>query len=581
MTVYSAPVADMRFVLNHVVGLPGVAALPAFEQATPDLVDAVLAEAGKLADEVIAPLNPVGDREGARLENGVVRTPTGFKAAYQAYVEGGWNGLAADADHGGQGLPLSLALPVQEMWTSASMGFSLCPMLTQGAIEALTSHGSEQQKRLYLPKLIEGSWTGTMNLTEPQAGSDVGAVRTRAVKQADGSYKITGQKIFITYGDHDFTDNIIHLVLARLPDAPPGTRGISLFLVPKYLLDKDGNPGVANDLRCAGLEHKMGIHASPTCVMAYGDGGGATGFLIGEENRGLEYMFTMMNNARLNVGLQGVAIGERAYQQARAYAETRIQSRDVAGSAEPVAIIRHPDVRRMLLTMRAMTEAGRAICYATAAAIDKARHHPDPQQARHWALRNDLLTPVAKAWCTDMGVEVASLGVQVHGGMGFIEETGAAQHYRDARIAPIYEGTNGIQANDLVFRKVQRDGGKAMGTLIEEMRANGHGGANLRAAVDALAKATEWLVAAREKPRAAAAGAADYLRLFGLTLGGHLMALSARAAEDAANGDAQFRAAKQLTCRHFLDQLLPLAPALVGPITTAGGCLDETPNGLF
>ena len=581
MTVYSAPVADMRFVLNHVVGLPGVAGLPAFEQATPDLVDAVLTEAGKLADEVLAPLNPVGDREGSRLENGVVRTPTGFKAAYQAYVEGGWNGLAADPDHGGQGLPLSLALPVQEMWTSASMGFSLCPMLTQGAIEALTSHGSDEQKRLYLPKLIEGSWTGTMNLTEPQAGSDVGAVRTRAVRQADGSYKITGQKIFITYGDHDFTDNIIHLVLARLPDAPPGTRGISLFLVPKYLLDKDGNPGAANDLRCAGVEHKMGIHASPTCVMAYGDGGGATGFLIGEENRGLEYMFTMMNNARLNVGLQGVAIGERAYQQARAYAETRIQSRDVAGGGEPVAIIRHPDVRRMLLTMRAMTEAGRAICYATATAIDNARHHPDPQQARHWALRNDLLTPVAKSWCTDMGVEVASLGIQVHGGMGFIEETGAAQHYRDARIAPIYEGTNGIQANDLVFRKVLRDGGKAMGTLIDEMRANRDGGANLQAALDALEKATEWLVATREKPRAAAAGAADYLRLFGLTLGGHLMALAAKAANDPTSGEAPFRAAKQLTCRHFLDQLLPLAPALLGPITTAGACLDEPPDGLF
>jgi alkylation response protein AidB-like acyl-CoA dehydrogenase len=577
MSDYTAPLQDMRFVLDHVVGLGRVTALPDFADAA-GVRDAVLEEAGRLAAEVIAPLNRPGDLNGARLENGVVRTAPGWKEAYARFAEGGWSGLATSPEHGGQGLPFALALPVQEMWTSASMAFSLCPMLTLGAIEALAAHGSAEQQRLYLPKMVSGEWTGTMNLTEPQAGSDLSTVRTRAVRQADGSYRITGQKIFITYGDHDLTANIIHLVLARTPDAPPGTRGISLFLVPKFTLDAAGAPGARNDLRCAGLEHKMGIHASPTCVMAYGDGGGATGYLIGEENRGLEYMFTMMNNARLNVGLQGVAIGERAYQQARAYALGRVQGKALAGAsggggAEAVAIIRHPDVRRMLLTMRALTEAGRALAYHVAAAVDLARHHPDPAEARRAAAVNDLLTPVAKAWCTDIGVEAASLGVQIHGGMGFIEETGAAQHYRDARIAPIYEGTNGIQANDLVFRKVVRDGGAAAGGFIAEVRAEAARLAQpaLAAAVDALETATAWMVeTGRADPAAAAVGAVPYQEMFGLTAGGLFMARAGEAAGNPAAGAPEFLAAKRLTCRFYADHLLTRVPALLAAVRSPG-----------
>src|SRR5216683_2539640 len=441
---YAAPLDEMRFVIDTVAPLDGAAA---------DVADAVLEEAAKFAAGELDPLNQPADRIGSVLENGVVRTPPGFREAYRRYVEGGWMGLACDPEHGGQGLPLSLATAVVEMWNSACMSWALCPLLNFGALALLEAHGTPEQKRLYLRKLVSGEWTGTMNLTEPQAGSDLGALRSRAVPANDerwgGHYRISGQKIFITYGDHDLTDNIIHMVLARTPDAPPGSRGISLFLVPKFLPDAAGRPGERNDLRALRLEEKLGIHASPTCVMSYGDGEGAIGWRVGEENRGLECMFTMMNSERLLVGVQGVAIAERAYQQARDYAKTRVQGQTAGGprDADAVPIIRHPDVRRMLLSMRAGCEAARALTYFAAAAIDRSRSAGDSEARSRAERRADLLIPVVKAWCTDLGVEIASMGVQVHGGMGYIEETGAAQYLRDARIAPIYEGTNGIQAN--------------------------------------------------------------------------------------------------------------------------------------
>src|SRR5579863_4103978 len=465
---YAAPLADMRLVLDAFGNLPDEAA---------EVADAVLGEAAKFAENELAPLNQPGDRIGSVLENGVVRTPPGFREAYRKFVEGGWNGLTCEPEIGGQGLPLALAVPLTEMWNSACMGWALCPLLNSGAIELLQAHGSPEQKRLYLDKMVSGEWTGTMNLTEPQAGSDLGALRSRAVPASDARwgehYRISGQKIFITYGDHDLCDNIIHMVLARTPDAPPGSRGISLFLVPKFLPDGDGKPGERNDLRPLRLEEKLGIHASPTCVMSYGDEGGAIGWRIGEENRGLECMFTMMNSERLLVGVQGVAIAERAYQQALDYARTRVQGQPVGSSrdAGPLPIVHHPDVRRMLLSMRAATEAMRALTYLAAAAIDCSRRAGDEQSRFRAQRRADLLIPVVKAWCTDLGVEIASVGVQVHGGMGYIEETGAAQYLRDARITPIYEGTNGIQANDLVGRKLGRDQGEAARELFSEMRA--------------------------------------------------------------------------------------------------------------
>ncbi|MFY8094493.1 MAG: acyl-CoA dehydrogenase [Niveispirillum sp.] len=584
MTAYNAPIQDMRFTLNHVVGLPQVAALPGYDAVTPDLVDQVLDEAGKLARDVLAPLNWVGDQNGAKLENGVVTTAPGFRDAYWKYAEGGWNAVPFDPDFGGQGLPWTLALPIQEMWTSANMSFSLCPMLNQGAVELLQAHGSEQQKKLYLEKLISGEWTGTMNLTEPQAGSDVGAVRTKAVPNEDGTWLITGQKIFITFGEHDFTDNIIHLVLARTPTAPAGVKGISLFVVPKFMVNEDGSLGQRNDLRCAGLEHKMGIHASPTAVMAYGDNGGAVGFMVGEENRGIEYMFTMMNNARLGVGLQGMAIAERAYQQAVEYAKGRVQSRALTGKdPSPVAIIKHPDVRRMLMTMKSQIEAARALVYLTASALDNAHKNPDTDAAKAANALNDLLTPITKAWCTDLGVEIASLGVQIHGGMGFIEETGAAQHYRDARIAPIYEGTNGIQANDLVFRKVLRDGGEAAASLIAEMRATATAiatqpgddmatmGANLSDAIDAVETATKWVLdTGKADLTALASGAVNYLRMFGVTIGGYLTAKAMIAANTLLRepgADARFLDGKIVTGRFYADQILPQARGLLTVVT--------------
>jgi 3-(methylthio)propanoyl-CoA dehydrogenase len=576
LTPYQAPIADMTFVLGEVVGMADIAALPGLAEVTPDLVAAVLGEAGRFAGDVLAPLNASGDREGSRLANGVVTTPAGFADAYRRFIAGGWNGVPFDPTAGGQGLPWTLAIALHEMWNAANLSFALCPLLTQGAIELLDAHATPAQRATYLAPLVAGRWTGTMNLTEPQAGTDLGAIRTRAARDGD-RYRIAGQKIFITFGEHDLAENIVHMVLARLPDAPPGIKGISLFIVPKFLPRADGSAGERNDLRCVALEHKLGIHASPTCVMAYGDGGGATGFLVGEENRGIEYMFTMMNNARLGVGVQGLAIAERAYQQARAQARARVQGR-AAGSRDPAPIIRHPDVRRQLMTMRALTEAMRALAYEAAAALDRAKRLADPAAREHWQRRVDLLIPVVKAWCTDMGCEVASLGVQVHGGMGFIEETGAAQYYRDSRIAPIYEGTNGIQAIDLVGRKLMRDRGAAMQALIAEQRREcadaGAIGGRLAEAIDSLARATDWLVATYPgETEQALAGATPYLRLCGTVAGGALLARSARlAASRLAErpADSDFLASKLVTARFYAENILPLAGGLADVVIGGG-----------
>src|SRR5688500_12133822 len=470
MSAYTAPLKDLRFVLRELAGLEQVAKLPGYEEATPDTVDAILEESSKFSSEVLDPLNYSGDQQGSVWKDGAVTTPKGFKEAYEQYVQGGWGSLPFEAQWGGSGLPKLVATAVEEMLTSSNMSFSLCPLLTQGAIHALELCGSEALKDTYLAKMIQGSWTGTMNLTEPQAGSDLALVRTRAVPHGD-HYSISGQKIFITYGEHDLSENIVHLVLARTPEAPEGVKGISLFIVPKYLLGPDGAPGEPNDVRCVSIEHKLGIHASPTCVLAYGDKKGAIGYLVGEENRGLEYMFTMMNHARLSVGVEGVAIGERAYQHALEYAKTRVQGREIGQrSGDRVTIIHHPDVRRMLMSMRAQTEAMRALAYFTAATLDKAKLHPDPAEKRRSQGLLDLLTPVVKGWCTESGVEIASTGIQVHGGMGFIEETGATQYLRDARITTIYEGTTGIQANDRVGRKVAFEKGATAIAVIGAMR---------------------------------------------------------------------------------------------------------------
>ena len=588
MTDYAAPLADMRFALNELAGLKDIAGLPGYEEATPDLVDAVLEEANKLASEVIAPLNHSGDKEKAVYENGAVRTPKGFADAYGQFVEGGWNALPFDPDYGGQGLPWTLGSALAEMWNSANMAFALCPLLTQGAVELLQAHGSEEQKDSYLPRLISGEWTGTMNLTEPQAGTDVGAVKTRAKANGD-HYLITGQKIYITYGEHDFTDNIIHMVLARTPEAPAGSKGISLFIVPKFLPKEDGTPGTRNDLRCVSIEHKLGINGSPTCVMAYGDSGGAVGYLIGEENRGMEYMFTMMNNARLTVGLQGVAIAERAYQQALHYARDRVQSAEVGARGDAVAIIRHPDVRRMLMTMKCQTEAARALAYVAAGEMDRARRDPDEAARKSHQIDGiDLLTPIVKAWSTDLGVEIASLGVQVHGGMGFIEETGAAQHLRDARITPIYEGTNGVQALDLVGRKILRYKGETAQRVIARMEEELRGLAAsnrvkmiataVGAGVENLKQATGWLVEAGGKDmKLAAAASSPYLRLFGTVAGGWQMARAAERAEillAEGEGDPAFLEAKIKSALFYADNILPQAIGLMTVATRGAETLQ-------
>ncbi|MDX1423587.1 MAG: acyl-CoA dehydrogenase [Kiloniellales bacterium] len=588
MSDYNAPLADMRFALEAAAGLSDLTALPAFKAVEPDLVDAILEEAGKLAGEVLAPINASGDRNGCVFENGVVRMPAGFQDAYDRLVAGGWISLPFDPANGGQGLPWTLAMAVQETWHAANMSFGLTPLLTQGAAELLQAHGTETQKATYLGRLIDGTWAGTMNLTEPQAGSDLGAITTSARRDQDNgadAYRITGQKIFITYGEHDLAENIVHMVLARSPDGPPGTRGLSLFIVPKFLPDEDGNPGRRNDLRCVAIEEKLGIHASPTCVMSYGDDEGALGFLLGEENRGLAGMFTMMNNARLAVGTQGLGIAERAYQRALAYARERVQSRAIDDpDGGPSAIIRHPDVRRNLATMKALSEAMRGVIYYTAGQLDRAKSAPEEDDRARSQSRLELMTPIAKAWCTDRGVEVASLGVQVHGGMGFIEPTGAAQHLRDARINPIYEGTNGIQALDLATRKLARDGGAAARELIAEIAASDEAlqrssdpdlkaiGGALGEARFVLDAATDWLVGTLgADPAKAAAVATPYLELFGTVAGGWMLgreALAARARLEAGGDDARFMATKVRTARFYCDNLLPRAAAEAATVMT-------------
>jgi alkylation response protein AidB-like acyl-CoA dehydrogenase len=591
MADYRAPLKEIRFTLNHIADLPAVAAFPGCENADAGVVDAVLEEAAKFAAGVLGPLNRAGDLQGAKYENGVVRTSPGFADAYRQFVEGGWNGVPFEPDHGGGGLPWAVSLAVQEMMTSANMAFCLCPLLNQGAVEAISAHGTAEQKRIYLENMVSGRWTGTMNLTEPQAGSDVGALRSKAEKQADGTYRIHGQKIFITFGEHDMAENIIHLVLARLPGAPSGTRGISLFLVPKFLVNADGSLGERNDLRCVSIEHKLGIHGSPTCVMSFGDNGGAIGWLVGEENKGMRCMFTMMNNARLSVGLQGLAIAERAYQQAAAFARDRRQGKPPVGP-ENGGIIQHPDVRRMLLLMKSQIEAMRGLVYLNAQSMDVARHHPDAEERKRAQHLVELLTPVSKGWSTDLGVELTSIGVQIHGGMGFIEETGAAQHMRDSRIAPIYEGTNGIQAADLVMRKLPLEGGETVARFIAgiESFTGGLSGelssfkAPLTAGVAALKAATEWMLPkVGADPVAAAAGSSAYLRLFGTVAGGYLLARGAQAAakEAAAGNDVLFHKAKIAVARFYMEQVLPQAAALVGPATAGAEALYQIDDDLL
>ena len=582
MSTYTAPLKDMRFAIQELAGFTEVCALPGFGEVNAELADAVLAEAGKFAQEVLDPLNREGDRQGARLADGKVTPPKGFKEAYRKFIGAGWNGLGGPAEYGGQGLPHAIALPVQEIWKSANLALCLAPMLTSGVSEALKNHGSPQQHKTWLPKLTSGEWTGTMNLTEPQAGSDLSAVRTRAVREGD-HYRIQGTKIFITWGEHDMSDNIVHLVLARTPDAPEGVKGISLFIVPKFLVQPDGTTGERNDLRCVSIEHKMGIHASPTCVMAYGDNRGAIGYLVGEEHRGLEYMFTMMNHARLSVGVEGVAIAERAYQHALDYAKTRVQGREIGQkSGDRVTIIHHPDVRRMLMSMRAQTEAMRALAYYAAATLDKAKHHPDPAERRRHQGLLDLLTPIVKGWCTEQGVEVASTGIQVHGGMGFVEETGAAQYLRDARIITIYEGTTGIQGNDLVGRKVGFEKGATALEVIRAMREvdarlAAAGGdlasmrVNLKEAVDGLENATRWIVGTfPANPKAVSAVAVPYLKLFGTVAGGWMMARGALAAREKIaqpDADRDFLEGKLATARFYAEHELPRSSTLAREVT--------------
>ncbi|MCV3735468.1 acyl-CoA dehydrogenase (plasmid) [Rhizobium sp. TRM96647] len=586
--MYKAPVEEIVFTLRHVAGLSAAIADGRLGELSDDLVEAILAEAGRFATEEIAPLAETGDRQGVVLEDAQVKTPDGWAALYRAWAEGGWNALTASPDFGGQGLPHMLHVAAMEMWNGGSMAFAIGPTLTIGAVEALTAHGSEALKSTYLPKMVSGEWMGSMNLTEPHAGSDLGVMKTRAERRDDGTYRLFGQKIFITYGEHDFTDNIVHLVLARLPDAPAGTRGISLFLVPKFLVEADGSLGARNDVFCHSVEHKLGIHGSPTCTMIYGDGrfggeAGAIGWLVGEENRGLACMFTMMNNARLAVGMQGVAIAEAATQKAIAYAKERTQGRAPGWQGSGMSpIIEHPDVARMLLTMKALTQGARAITYACAHAVDMA-HATQGEEARHWAERASLLTPVAKSFATDAGVEVASLGVQVHGGMGFIEETGAARLYRDARIAPIYEGTNGIQAIDLVTRKLPLSDGAQMRGFIAELRgiadavrasndpAFGDTAARLEASLGDLEAATAWLGAALVDGRQpdALAGATPYQRLFGLVLTGAWLARGALA--DAGDGR---KAERTALCRFAAENIIAETATLKDRIVNGAASLE-------
>ncbi|HJU99412.1 MAG TPA: acyl-CoA dehydrogenase [Burkholderiaceae bacterium] len=583
---YQAPVKDMLFVMNELADLAAVNALPGNEDATPDTAEAVLEENAKFCSNVVAPLNNPADKEPSYWHDGQVTTSKGFKEAFKAFAEAGWQGVQHPVEFGGQGLPKLLATPCIEMLNSSNVSFALCPLLTDGAIEALLTAGSDEQKATYLENLVSGKWTGTMNLTEPQAGSDLAAVRSRAVPQGDGTYKIFGTKIFITYGEHDMAENIIHLVLARTPDAPAGVKGISLFIVPKFLVNADGTLGARNDAHCVSIEHKLGIKASPTAVLQFGDNGGAIGTLVGEENRGLEYMFIMMNAARFGVGLQGIGVAERSYQRAVAFAKDRVQSRDLAGSAGPVSIIHHPDVRRMLMSMRSQIEAARALAYVGAGLSDIAHNHPDAAVRAANLATYEFLVPLIKGWSTEMAQDVTRDGVQVHGGMGFIEETGAAQHYRDVKILTIYEGTTAIQANDLIGRKIAREQGATIKAVIADMRAalaklDGDlavVGRRQKAGIDALEQAADWIVANFGKDvKAALAAAVPFLHLFGIVAGGWQMGRAAVIARDRiAAGDADpFWAAKLNTVRFYADHLLTQAEGLAETVIHgAAGALE-------
>jgi 3-(methylsulfanyl)propanoyl-CoA dehydrogenase len=580
---YRAPIKDMMFVMSELAGLASIQQLPGCEEANSETVAAVLEEDARFCGEVVAPLNRAGDLEPAIMRDGVVTTTPGFKAAFRAFAEGGWQGLQHPTAYGGQGLPKLVATPCIEMLQAANLSFALCPLLTDGAIEALMTAGTDEQKALYIPKFVDGTWTGTMNLTEPQAGSDLALVRTRAVRQSDASYRLSGQKIFITYGEHDLAENIVHMVLARVAGAPEGVRGISLFIVPKFLVGADGRLGRRNDVFCASIEHKLGIRASPTAVLVFGEdrgevGAGALGYLVGEENRGLEYMFIMMNAARFAVGMQGIAIADRAYQKAVAFARERVQGRAVEGSSGPVAIVNHPDVRRTLMSMRAQIEAARAVAYVAAGLSDTAHYHPEAAPRAQAQAAYEYLVPIVKGWSTEMAIDVASSGVQVHGGMGFIEETGAAQFYRDARILTIYEGTTAIQANDLVGRKTARDAGAVARTFIAAMRADAAGArggdadlaaiaARLEAAAGAYEQVVDYVLAGyKSDVRSVFAGSVPYLKLAGIAHGGwHMLraAVAARRLLDRGGDiDPVFLRSKIATARFFADHFLVLAPAL-------------------
>jgi acyl-CoA dehydrogenase len=578
MADYTAPLRDMMFVLGELTPFQQVAQLPSSDELNLELAQAILEGAAEFAGGVLAPLNVIGDREGARWNDGHVTTAPGWREAYARFVEGGWNALACDPEFGGQGLPRVVSTLVEEMWNGANVAFTLCPMLTHGAIAAIESRGPAALKQVYLPKMVSGEWTGTMNLTEPQAGSDLAAVRTKAVPQGDGTWRVVGQKIFITYGDHDLAPNVIHLVLARTPDAPPGVKGLSLFVVPKFLVGEDGTPGARNDVRCVSIEHKLGIHGSPTAVLAFGDRDGAVGWLVGDENRGLEYMFVMMNAARFAVGLEGIGLSERAYQRAAEYARSRLQGNEAGGGGrDRVAIVRHPDVRRMLMSMRSRTEAMRTLACVVAASMDLAHGLQDGAERRRHQAFIDLMIPVVKGWSTENAIDIASLGVQVHGGMGFVEETGAAQHLRDARITTIYEGTTGIQAADLVGRKIARDGGSAIGAVIEQMHAvqaelNRLDDETLTAiatsladAVAALQEGVGFIVSTyAQAPGRVLAGSVPFLELFGIVAGGWQMARAALVAHQRlrdGTGDDYYRTKLQ-TARFYAHHVLSRAAGL-------------------
>ena len=598
MSDYRPPLDDIRLVLDEISDITAICDLPGFEHVDIETIDGVLDELGRFVAEVVAPVNRIGDEKGCSVADGVVTVPDEFGVAWDRFVESGWGAISQDPDYGGGGFPGAIQTVATELLATASRAWSMGPMLTVGAVEAIRLFGDEGLKETYLPKMVTSEWSGTMNLTEPQAGSDVGALTTRAVPQDDGTYRIFGTKIFITFGDHELTENIIQLVLARTPDSPPGTRGISLFIVPKYLVADDGSLGERNDYRCLSVEHKLGLHASPTCVLAFGDAGdGAVGYLLGDEHQGMKCMFSMMNNARLGVGVEGLAVTERALQQASDYAMERRQGRAIGGPAgEQAAIIRHADVRRMLLTMRAYTDAMRCLLYMNAATLDVAKHHPDADTRQRAAERAELLTPISKAWCTDLGVEMTSVGIQIHGGYGYIEETGAAQHLRDARISPIYEGTNGIQAMDLVGRKLPMSEGAVIADLLADIAGTvsdlaSAGGdfesisAGLADALAATEEATTWLMEhGLADPNDAMAGASPYLRMFGQLVGGWLIARLALGAHRrilAGEGDADFLGSKIVAARFYAEQLLPVTRAQLGAVTAGAGDLYAVADDAF